>query len=51
MPFPHLERKLESMYIPGLPDGIFACQKSNFGHILEGLRMENAGIFYGQWKI
>jgi hypothetical protein len=31
----------------GLPDGIFPNQKSQFGKILEGLRMENVGIFYG----
>jgi hypothetical protein len=30
----------------GLPDGIFAYQKSNFGNILEGLGMDNVGIFY-----
>jgi hypothetical protein len=33
--------------IPGLPDGLFTSQKSRFGQILEGLRMKNAGIFYG----
>jgi hypothetical protein len=31
----------------GLPDGIFADQKIHFGHILEGLGMENFDIFYG----
>jgi hypothetical protein len=31
----------------GLPDGLFSNQKSKFWSILEGLRMENAGIFYG----
>jgi hypothetical protein len=31
----------------GLPDGIFSNQKSQFGQILEGLEMENVGIFYG----
>jgi hypothetical protein len=30
-----------------LPDGIFSKQKSHFGEILEGLEMENVGIFYG----
>jgi hypothetical protein len=30
-----------------LPDGLFSNQKYQFGYILEGLRMENAGIFYG----
>jgi hypothetical protein len=32
---------------PGLPDGLFSNQKYQFGYIFEGLRMENAGIFYG----
>jgi hypothetical protein len=31
----------------GLPDGTFACQKSQRGKILEGLGVENVGIF--QW--
>jgi hypothetical protein len=31
----------------GLPDGLFSNQKSKFGKILEGLAMEDAGIFYG----
>jgi uncharacterized membrane protein len=31
----------------GLPDGIFAYQKFQFGYILEGLGMEIVGIFYG----
>jgi hypothetical protein len=30
----------------GLPDGLFYYQKSQFGYILEGLGMENVGIFY-----
>jgi hypothetical protein len=29
-----------------LPDGIFSNQKFRFGYILEGLGMENVGIFY-----
>jgi hypothetical protein len=29
----------------GLPDGIFSNQKSQFGKILEGLAMEDVGIF------
>jgi hypothetical protein len=33
----------------GLPDGIFSDQKSQFGQILEGLRIENVGICYGHW--
>jgi hypothetical protein len=28
-----------------LPDGIFSNQKSKFGQILEGLAMEDVGIF------
>jgi hypothetical protein len=34
--------------MPGLPDGIFSNQKSQFGKILKGLAMEDVGIFYGQ---
>jgi hypothetical protein len=30
-----------------LPDGISSNQKSQFGKILEGLAMEDIGIFYG----
>jgi hypothetical protein len=30
----------------GLPDGKFSDQKSQFGKILEGLVMEDVGIFY-----
>jgi hypothetical protein len=30
-----------------MPDGIFSNQKSQFGLILEGLKMDDAGIFYG----
>jgi hypothetical protein len=30
----------------GLPDGLFSNQKSKFGKILEGLAMEDVGIFY-----
>jgi hypothetical protein len=29
-----------------LPDGLFSNQKSKFGLILEGLAMEEDGIFY-----
>jgi hypothetical protein len=29
----------------GLPDGLFSNQKSQFGSILEGLAIENFGIF------
>jgi hypothetical protein len=31
----------------GLPYGIFSNQKNKFGYILEGLKIENVGIFYG----
>jgi hypothetical protein len=30
-----------------LPDGVFSKQKSQFGYILEGLAMEDVGMFYG----
>jgi hypothetical protein len=35
----------------GLPDGIFSNQKSQYGYILEGLAMENVGIFYDHLDI
>jgi hypothetical protein len=31
----------------GLPDGTFPYQTSQIGLILEGITMEDAGIFYG----
>jgi hypothetical protein len=31
----------------GFPDGLFSNQKSQFGKILEGLRLENIYIYYG----
>jgi hypothetical protein len=31
----------------GLPDGLFSNQKSVLGKFLEGLAMEDVGIFYG----
>jgi hypothetical protein len=31
----------------GLPDGIFAYHKYQFGNILEYLGMENFGVIYG----
>jgi hypothetical protein len=31
-----------------LPDGLFSNQKSNFLKILEGLAMEDVGMFYGR---
>jgi hypothetical protein len=39
--FPHLRDAGAAV----LPDGIFSNQKSQFGKILEGLRMEKVGIF------
>jgi hypothetical protein len=30
-----------------LPDGSFSNQKSQFGKIFQGLRLENIDIFYG----
>jgi hypothetical protein len=35
---------------PGMPDGIFSNEKSKFGKILEGLAMEDVGIFYAHLK-
>jgi purine-nucleoside phosphorylase len=32
-----------------LPNGIFSNQKFQFGLYLEGLEMEDVGIFYGRW--
>jgi hypothetical protein len=32
-----------------LPDGLFSNQKSKSGYILEGLAMEDVGIFYGHF--
>jgi hypothetical protein len=34
-----------------LPDGIFSNRKSQFGYILEGLAMEDVGIFLAIWSI
>jgi hypothetical protein len=36
---------------PGLPDGLFSNQKSEFGSILERLAIENLGIFLAIWYI
>jgi hypothetical protein len=36
--------------LTGLPDGLFSNQKSKFGSILEGLRLENVDIFYGHME-
>jgi hypothetical protein len=37
---------LRSTQYPGLPDGLFSNQRPQFWSILEGLAMENLGIFY-----
>jgi hypothetical protein len=42
-----LDRFYETILLPGLPDGLFSNPKSQFGKILEGLRLENVDIFYG----
>jgi hypothetical protein len=34
-------------YQPGLPDGSFSNQKSQFWNVFQGLRLENVDIFYG----
>jgi hypothetical protein len=34
------------LFWKGLPYGLFSNQKSHFWQILEGLAMENLGIFY-----
>jgi hypothetical protein len=34
----------------GLPDGIFSYDASQFGYILEGLRMENVDIFRNNFR-
>jgi hypothetical protein len=39
-------RRTSSWYTPGLPDGLFSNQKSQFGAIFEGLRLENVEIFF-----
>jgi hypothetical protein len=36
---------------PGLPDGMFSNQKSHIGKILEGLAIEDVGIFMTIWNI
>jgi hypothetical protein len=33
---------------PGLPDGLFSNQKSQFGKIFQGLRLENVDISCGR---
>jgi hypothetical protein len=33
--------------VSGLPDGLFSNRKSKFGYILDGLALEDVGIFYG----
>jgi hypothetical protein len=36
-----------SLTSPGLPDGLFSYQKSQFGYIFEDHGLENFGVFYG----
>jgi hypothetical protein len=51
---PDVALHILAMYMltkPGLLDGIFSYQKSQFGYILEGLGMQNVGIFYDKWNI
>jgi hypothetical protein len=46
----HAKNRINGKFMksePGLPDGFFSNQKSQFGKILEGLRWENVNIFYG----
>jgi hypothetical protein len=42
-----VSRFREGWLLPGLPDGLVSNQKSKFGQILEGPRLENDDIFYG----
>jgi hypothetical protein len=42
------QNKKQNKVRPGLPDGLFLNQKSKFGLILEGLAIEDVGIFYGR---
>jgi hypothetical protein len=35
--------------VSGLPDGLFSNKKSKLGKILEGLAMDDDGIFYGHF--
>jgi hypothetical protein len=41
----HHSRILAINVASGLPDGLFSNQKSQLGYILEGLGIENVGIF------
>jgi hypothetical protein len=41
------EKKVRSKLRNGLPDGLFSDQQSQFGYILDGLAMEDHGLFYG----
>jgi hypothetical protein len=47
--FPY-KRKGETWLEQVLPDGLFSNQKSQFGQILEGLRLENVYISCGRLK-
>jgi hypothetical protein len=39
-------RRCDECIEPGLPDGLFPNQNSQFGLMLEGFAMKNLGIFY-----
>jgi hypothetical protein len=36
------------LFATGLPDGLFAYQKSQFGNVFEGFGIENVGVCYSQ---
>jgi hypothetical protein len=42
-------RLQEALSVPVLPDGTFSNQKYQCGSNLEGLAMQDAGIFYGHF--
>jgi hypothetical protein len=42
--------RMDWLSAAGLPDCFFSNQKSQFGSILEGPRLENVYIFYGHLK-
>jgi hypothetical protein len=44
---PNTDTVIHCSHRAGLPDGLFSDQNSKFLQILEGLAMEDVGIFYG----
>jgi hypothetical protein len=45
---PSIQRKIFFFRLKsGLPDGMFVFKKLKLGYILEGIGMENVGMFYG----